>query len=258
MATRGSRSNVTRATSLSAIRGESPPLHNAILLALSPKQRRIVMSRLEFMELPARMILTEADQPIEYCYFLNGGVASVIRVMSDGKSVEIGLVGKEGFIGLPRMVGLKTSPTRAVVQIAGAAYRLPARQLRGVLAQCPRLAAELHRYAHELSIQAIYIAACNRLHEVDRQLARWLVMAHDRLEQPTVPLTQEVISRALGSRRATVTEAAGMLQRNGLITYTRGRLTIRNRQGLEAATCECYQGMSRQLRKWRHESRNGA
>jgi len=257
MATKGKSAGVSRAARPPTIRHERPSLQNAILLAMSRKERRIVLSRLEFVELPARMILTEAGRPIEFFYFLNSGVASIIRVMSNGKSVEIGLIGKEGFIGLPLIVGLKTSPTRAIVQIGGSGYRMPARKLRAVLAECPGLAQLLHRYAHELSIQAIYIAACNRLHEVDRQLARWLVMAHDRLEQPTVPLTQELISHTLGSRRASITEAAGVLQRNGLITYTRGQLTIKNRRGLEQASCECYQGMNRQLKKWRRESQRG-
>ena len=258
MARTSSRAYVTRAAKPGAAGRESHRLRNVLLLALSRKERRLVMSRLEFVELPARLILTQADRPMDFCYFLNSGVASIIRVMSNGKGVEIGLIGKEGFIGLPLIVGLKTSPTRAIVQIGGSGYRMPARQLKAVLRECPRLAQLLHRYAHELSIQAIYIAACNRLHEVDRQLARWLVMAHDRIEQPTVPLTQESISHTLGSRRATITEAAGSLQRNGLITYTRGQLTIKNRPGLEAASCECYQGINRQLKKWRRESGRGA
>jgi CRP-like cAMP-binding protein len=233
-------------------------MQNAILRALPRKELRVLQPRLEAVNLPAGMILADTGEPIEYCYFPNSGVTSKLRVMSNGKSVEIGLTGKEGFIGIPLIVGHRSSATRDIVQIAGTGYRIAARHVRGVLARCPHFQRLLHRYAHEFSIQAMQIAACNRLHEVDRQLARWLLMTQDRMQQPTVPLTQELISYLLGSRRATVTEAAGILQKNGLITYSRGRLTIENRQGLEAASCECYQGMNRQLKKWRNEYERGA
>ncbi len=232
-------------------------LQNLILLALPARERAVILDKAELVDLPARSVLTEMDRVIEHCYFMNRGVASIIRILSHGKSVEVGLTGKEGFVGLPVIAGFKTSPTRAIIQIAGSGYRLHVREFRRAMAVCPKLVLALHRYSQELSVQAIQIAACNRLHEVDQRLARWLLMTHDRMGESTFTLTQEFISHMLGSRRASVTVAAGILQRDGLINYTRGRVTVKDRPGLEAAACECYAGISHQLKRWRAESRNG-
>ena len=211
---------------------EAEASENEILLGLPRKERALILSKSEFLLLPARTILTEMSEPIEFCYFLNGGVISIIHVMTDGKSVEVGLTGKEGFVGLPLVVGYRTSPTRAIVQIDATGYKIRAQDLKNSLSSCPKLKESLHRYSQELSIQAIQIAACNRLHEVDERLARWLLMSQDRVGQSTFPLTQEFISHMLGTRRASVTVAAGILQKAGLITYTRGRVTIENRSDL--------------------------
>ena len=235
--------------------GESRNLENDILLGLPRKERALILSKSEFLALSARTVLTERSEPIEFCYFLNGGVVSIIHVMTDGKSVEVGLTGKEGFVGLPLVVGYSTSPTRAVVQIDANGYKIRAQDLKNCLNSCPELRESLHRYSQELSIQAIQIAACNRLHEVDERLARWLLMSQDRVGQSTFPLTQEFISHMLGTRRASVTVAAGILQKAGLITYTRGRVTIENRAGLESASCECYEEINRQIESWQKESR---
>jgi CRP-like cAMP-binding protein len=213
------------------------------------------LSKAQLVELPAHTILNEMSQPIEFGYFLNSGVVSIINVLSDGKSVEVGLTGKEGFVGLPLIAGHTSSATRAIVQIAGDAYKIRAQDLKNILKKCPALAQALQRYAHELSVQAIQIAACNRLHEVDERLARWLLMSHDRVSATTFPLTQEFISHMLGTRRASVTVAAGILQKAGLITYTRGQVTIVDRAGLEAASCECYERMNQQIERWRSEAR---
>jgi CRP-like cAMP-binding protein len=230
-------------------------IQNAILLGLPRRERTVVLSKSEFVRLPARAILTERSEPIEFCYFLNGGVISIIHVMSDDKSVEVGLTGKEGFVGLPLLVGYKTSPTRAIVQIGASAHRISAQNLKGALRNCPRLEEALHRYSQELSIQAIQIAACNRLHEVDERLARWLLMSQDRVGESTFPLTQEFISHMLGTRRASVTVAAGILQKAGLINYSRGQVTIEDRAGLESAACECYEGINHQIERWHKDSR---
>jgi CRP-like cAMP-binding protein len=232
-----------------------PTLQNEILLALPRKERAAVLSKSEYVNLPARTILNESSAAIEDCYFMNSGVASIIRVMSDGKSVEIGLTGREGFVGLPILVGYSTSPTRAVIQIAGAGYKIRARDLNGATRNGSRLAVSLQRYAQELSVQAIQIAACNRLHAVDRRLARWLLMSQDRVGESTFPLTQDFISHMLGTRRASVTVAAGILQKRGLISYTRGQVTIKDRAGMESAACECYEGINRQVERWRKDAR---
>lgn len=233
--------------------GGSGAVENKILLGLPRKERALILSKSEYLSFPAHTLLTEMSEAIEFCYFLNGGVVSIIHVMTDGKSVEVGLTGKEGFVGLPLIVGYSTSPTRAIVQIEAAGYKIGARDLKNILSACPKLKEGLHRYSQELSVQAIQIAACNRLHEVDERLARWLLMSQDRVGKSTFPLTQEFISHMLGTRRASVTVAAGILQKAGLITYTRGKVTIENRAGLKSASCECYEAINRQIESWQKE-----
>jgi CRP-like cAMP-binding protein len=230
-------------------------IKNAILFSLPRKEREAILAKAEFVQLPARTILTEMSRPIEFSHFLNSGVVSIIRVMTDGKSVEVGLTGKEGFVGLPLIVGYRTSPTRAIIQIAASSFRIRSQDLKRLLGNSPMLKNALHRYSQELSIQAIQIAACNRLHEVDERLARWLLMTQDRMGESTFLLTQEFISHMLGTRRASVTVAAGILQKAGLITYRRGRVTIDDRTRLESAACECYGGINKQLEEWHEESR---
>ncbi len=233
----------------------SPASENEILLSLPRKERDLLASKAKLVHLPARTLLSEMGAPITFCYFLNSGVASIIHVMTDGKSVEVGLTGREGFVGLPLIVGYATSPTRAIIQIEATGYEISAPDLKNILRKCPKLLENLHRYAQELAIQAIQIAACNRLHEVDERLARWLLMSQDRVGQSTFPLTQEFISHMLGTRRASVTVAAGILQKAGLITYSRGQVTIENRPGLESASCECYEGITGQIQKWKEDLR---
>jgi CRP-like cAMP-binding protein len=237
------------------VNGESQSIQNAILLGVPRKERTLILSKSEFVQLPARTILTEMAKPIEFCYFLNSGVVSIIHVMTDGKSVEVGLTGKEGFVGLPLIVGYGASPTRAIIQITASGYKMRARDLKSALGKCPRLKEALQRYSQELSIQAIQVAACNRLHEVDERLARWLLMSQDRVGESTFLLTQEFISHMLGTRRASVTVAAGILQKAGLITYSRGQVTIEDRAGLESASCECYEGISQKIGRWHSDSR---
>jgi CRP-like cAMP-binding protein len=255
MAHKVQRFGVQLAVSRPAADGKSHPIQNAILLGLPRKERNLIISKSKFVQLPARTILSEMGDPIEVCYFLNSGVVSIIHVMTDGKSVEVGLTGKEGFVGLPLIVGYGASPTRAIIQIAASGYKMRARDLKSALGKCPRLREALQRYSQELSIQAIQVAACNRLHEVDERLARWLLMSQDRVGESTFLLTQEFISHMLGTRRASVTVAAGILQKAGLITYSRGQVTIEDRVGLESAACECYEGISQKIERWRSDSR---
>ncbi len=238
-----------------SVNGGRQTIQNKILLGLPRKERALVLAKSEFVELPAKTILNEMGETIEYCYFPHGGVISIIRLMKDRKSVEVGLAGLEGFVGLPLIVGYTSSPTRAIVQIAASGYRMRAADVKKVLRNCPNLMESLQRYSQELSIQAIQIAACNRLHEVDQRLARWLLMSQDRVGASTFSLTQEFISHMLGTRRASVTVAAGILQERGLIKYTRGLVNIRDRAGLEAASCECYEGINQQIGRWRKDSR---
>lgn len=229
-------------------------IQNKILLSLPADECSTIVSKMKIVELPARLILNEIARPITSAYFLNSGVASIINVVSGGKSVEVGLTGNEGFIGLPLIVGFLTSPTRAVIQIGASGFKISAVDLKATLPACPVLEKNLQRYSQELAFQAVQIAACNRLHEVDRRLARWLLMTQDRVNESKFLLTQEFLSHMLGTRRASVTVAAGTLQKRGLITYKRGQVIIENRAGLEKASCECYRMIIQQMQSWRNDA----
>ena len=229
--------------------------HNKILLGLPAKEAEVVFALLEFVVLPINTILHDVSEPIKFAYFINEGLASIVNVMADGKSVEVGLTGKEGFTGTPLLAGLRSSFTRAITQIAGSAFRIKSAELVALLPDCPKLDMALNRFVQELAMQSSQVAACNRLHEVEERLARWLLMCQDRIGGNQVPLTQEFLAHMLGTRRASVTVAAGILQKAGLITYHRGLVKIESRSMLEDAVCECYGAMSQQLQTWQKESK---
>jgi CRP-like cAMP-binding protein len=238
----------------SSVDGVVPAIQNSILLDLPPRERCAIISKLAFVDLPVRTILNETAAPIKSCYFVNSGLVSIVKVMADGKSVEVGLTGGEGFVGLPLIVGYGSSGTRAIVQIAASAFRISARNMKAALRDCPKLEKSLQRYAQELAIQSAQIAACNRLHEVEERLARWLLMSVDRVGGSSFALTQEFVSHMLGTRRASVTVAAGILQKAGLITYKRGLVKIEDRRRLEEASCECYKVIRRQIESWQRST----
>lgn len=177
----------------------------------------------------------------------------MLSVFPDGKSVEVGLVGKEGFVGLPLVAGLKTSPVRANVQIEGTAFRIDSDGLAECLRQCPSLMQRLVLFSQIMTMQIAQIAACNRVHAVDERLARWLLMCADRAGNHCLPLTQDLLGQMLGTRRASVTIAAGVLQKAGFIEYRRGEVEIVDRGKLEETTCICYEIICRQIEKWRGE-----
>jgi CRP-like cAMP-binding protein len=183
-------------------------------------------------------------------YFRDSGMISILSVFPDGKSVEVGLVGDEGFAGLPLIAGFHGAATRGVVQIEGSAFRVGADALVELLGQCPTLDQKLQQRSHILTMEVMQIAACNRLHDVEERLARWLLMCADRVHTESLPLTQELLAQMLGTRRSSVTIAAGVLQKAGMIAYTRGDVQIVNRASLEEAACDCYQLMQRQLKAW--------
>jgi CRP-like cAMP-binding protein len=227
---------------------------NKILRKLPREEFNAVFQRLENIDLPLRTVLNETGKPIEHGYFMTGGLASILTILADGKSIEVGLTGWEGFVGVPLIAGFKSSPTRVIAQIAGSAYKISAKDLVRCLKTCPVLEKSLQQYAQELALQASQVAACNRLHNVSQRLARWLLMSHDRVGGEMVRLTQEFLAHMLGTRRASVTVAAGMLQKAGLIKYTRGEVNIENRKELEDAACECYATIVRQSQVWRSEA----
>ena len=229
-------------------------LANQILLELPRNVSNNLIGKAQLVKLPIHSVLNEVNEPIQYLYFINSGLASVLSVLQDGKSVEVGLTGREGFVGVSVVAGFMTSPTRVIMQIEGAGYRIQAKDLQAALKTSPLLEKSLLRYSQELALQAFQIAACNRVHEVDERLARWLLMSQDRIGGSMIPLTQEFLAHMLGTRRASVTVAAGMLQKAGLISYVRGQLKIEDRERLEHASCECYATLMRQLGAWKSES----
>lgn len=166
----------------------------------------------------------------------------------------MGLIGNEGFVGMPLVAGFRTATTRAVVQIDASVYRLDGEVLTEILRRCPTLEKRLHQFSQVMTMQVTQIAACNRLHEVEERLARWLLMSADRMESKMVPLTQELLAQMLGTRRSSVTVSAGILQKAGLIAYARGNVRIVDRPGLEEAACECYEIMQRHIKDWKSES----
>jgi CRP-like cAMP-binding protein len=233
--------------------GDGNHVQNRILLGLSSKDSDILFPKLELVRLKLHQVLHEAGETIKSGYFVNTGLMSVLAVQPDGKSVEVGLIGKEGFIGLPLLVGYRTSPTRIVTQGDGTAYRCDGDALKEIARRCPELEQELHRYGQRFAMQTTQIAACNRLHDVEERLARWILMSQDRVGSDELPLTQEFLSQMLGTRRSSVTVAAGILQKAGLISHTRGSVTILNRQKLEEAACDCYGIVQQQLKDWEAE-----
>jgi CRP-like cAMP-binding protein len=237
-----------------SVDGEGKSVCNEILLGLSREVRDDVLSELEFVRLDLHHVLHEPGETIKSGYFVNSGLISVLAVQPDGKSVEVGLIGKEGFVGLPLIVGYRTSPTRTISQGDGSAFQCDAGMLAKFVGKYPELGKRIHRFGQKLAMQSTQIAACNRLHDVEERLARWIAMSQDRILSDTLPLTQEFLGQMLGTRRSSVTVAAGMLQKAGLISYTRGSVTILNRQRLQEAACECYGIVQRQLKEWDTET----
>ena len=219
---------------------------NRIVLGLPDDEYRRLRIHLEFLELPHHFSLHEPGRKIEYAYFLNRGLASIVVSMRNGKDVEAGVTGCEGFVGTPFIANLQRSPLREQMQIAGEGFRVNVQILKKILTQSPLLQLSLTRYAIIQSLQIAQTAACNRLHEVGRRLARWLLLAQDRLGASTLPITHDFLATMLGTDRPSVSLAAAKLQRKKLVEYRRGVVTVRNRKRLEAASCECY-GVIRQF-----------
>jgi CRP-like cAMP-binding protein len=192
------------------------------------------------VELPSHRILHEAHEILQYAYFPNDGLLSLVVVFAEGKTVEAGIVGKEGVVGLPALAGLSRSPLREVVQITGEGLRVEVSTLRGMLATTPQLRYQLERFSVFLGLQVAQTAGCNRLHGVEQRLARWLLMAQDRVSTESLPITHDFLSTMLGTDRPSVSLAAGELQRVKVIEYNRGSVKIVNRVELERMSCECY------------------
>jgi CRP-like cAMP-binding protein len=218
-------------------------VQNGILLAIPQEEFHAVRPYLEAVRLNTSEVVQDAAEKIEYAFFLNSGLVSLLVVTTDARSVEVGVVGKDGFVGAPLTAGLRQASQRAMIQIAGDAYRIKSHALQEVLAEAPVLRRQMNRYVVVQGLQVAQLAACNRLHEIEQRLARWLLMTQDRIGGDSIPITHDLLAQMLGSGRPSVTVAAGMLQRSGAIEYTRGAVKILNRRGLEAAACECYEAI---------------
>jgi CRP-like cAMP-binding protein len=211
---------------------------NRILAALP----RAELNRLTSHLSPATFELRKKllDGRMNYAYFLEEGLASVVVTAENGKTVEIGVVGKEGVVGIPILLGAGRVPGSTFIQIEGSGFRIKAARLKEEFERAGALRQILQKYLQAFLIQTAQTGVCNRLHNVQQRLARWLLSCHDRAEGDRVPLTQEFLGDMLGAPRTTVTLAAGILQEAGVIAYRRGNLTIKNRKKLENVACECY------------------
>lgn len=216
------------------------PTSNQLLAALPHEELTRWRSQLELVELPLGHVLYKSGIPMSHVHFPSTAIVSLLYVTESGESAEIAVVGKEGVVGISLFMGGETTPNRAVVQSAGVGYQLKA---EAVKAEFNRSAAVRHlmlRYTQALITQMAQTAVCNRLHSIDQQLCKWLLMSLDRLQGNELTMTQELIANMLGVRREGVTEAALKLQRAGLISYTRGHIKVLDRPRLELRTCECY------------------
>lgn len=214
---------------------------NQILAALPSSEYQRIATHLKPINLIAGEILLEPNEAIEKVYFPQRAMISLVSIMMDGSTTEIGLIGNEGMIGLPVVLGGNSTTSRTIVQVAGTALEISAEMVRQEFDRGEQLHKLLLLYTQALLTQVSQSAACNRQHNIEARLARWLLSVQDCILQDELPLTQEFIANMLGTRRSGVTVAAGMLQQGGMIRYSRGRITILDQQGLEATACECYQ-----------------
>ena len=213
---------------------------NLLLCALPEGHRQHLLPLLEPVTFSLGEVLYEPGERIRYCYFPTSSVISLLYSMEDGSTAEMGLVGNEGVLGVAAFLGGESACSRALVPVAGHAFRLPAQQLQNEFATAGPLQHILLRYTLALLTQISQTAVCNRLHNIEQRLCRWLLLCHDRKNHAELLMTQELIANMLGGRRESVTVAAGHLQDAGLIHYCRGRIRILDRPGLESNACECY------------------
>jgi CRP-like cAMP-binding protein len=234
----GKRSRVVQSGERTNTHGK--PVSSLILLSISDSDYSSLRPHLEYVSLPNHLVLHEAGGKLEFAYFPNRGLISLVVVMKDGRTAEAGIVGNEGFTGTLAAVGLSRSPLHAVVQITGDGFRVAVGALQNALESAPHLQLMLSRYAAIRGMQVAQTAACNRLHDIGQRLARWLLMTQDRVDSGSLPITHDFLATMLGTDRPSVSEAAGVLQKKKLIEYARGAVKIVNRKKLENSACECY------------------
>jgi len=226
--------------------GSHDPQQNHLLAALAPAERERIFPHLQLVEMPLGKVLYESGDVLRHVYFPTDSIVSLLYVLADGASAEISVVGNEGLIGIALFMGGETTPSRAIVQSAGYAYRLAGQLLKDEFHRNGPLQLLLLRYTQALITQMAQTAVCNRHHSVDQQLCRWLLLSLDRLPSNQLVMTQELIANMLGVRREGVTEAAGKLDKLGAIRYARGHITVLDRPRLEHLCCECYAVVKRE------------
>jgi len=218
----------------------SNPEQNHLLAALTPAERARIYPHLQLVPLPLGKVIYESGDVMGHVYFPTDSIVSLLYVLADGASAEISVVGNEGLVGITLFMGGETTPSQAIVQSAGSAYRLIGQLIKEEFHRNGGMQLLLLRYTQTLIMQMAQTAVCNRHHSVDQQLCRWLLLSLDRLNSSTLTMTQELIANMLGVRREGVTDAAGKLQKLGAIQYARGRITVLDRPQLELLCCECY------------------
>jgi len=228
---------------------ERRPSENHLLAVLSDADWARVQPQpqLTLIDMPLGQVVYESGDRLDHVYFPTSSIVSLLYVMEDGASAEIAIVGNEGLVGIALFMGGETTPSRAIVQSAGRAYRLPAAILKEEFRRGGALQRLLLRYTQALITQMAQTAVCNRHHSIDQQLCRWLLLSIDRLASNELEMTQDLIANMLGVRRAGVTEAALKLQDAGLIRYSHGHIELLNREGLEQRVCECYGVVKREF-----------
>jgi CRP-like cAMP-binding protein len=219
---------------------EGKHVTNKVLLAAPDNEYELMRPDLTYIDLPHHLSLHEPTQNIEFVYFPNRGMVSQVVVTKDGRTVEVGVVGKEGFVGAGLAVGLTRSSVREVIQIAGDGFRMKGNALERILRSAPQLQVLLNRHTGLQGMQVAQTAACNRLHDIQQRLSRWLLMTQDRVGSALLPITHDFIATMMGTDRSTVSLAALLMQKNGIIDYIRGAVKIVNRRKLEKSACECY------------------
>jgi CRP-like cAMP-binding protein len=215
-------------------------IENNLLAGLSRRVDRRFLAGLEPVTLTHGEVLCEPGQVIRHVYFPGTSHVALLALVDDRLALEVGLIGREGMVGTPVVLGVPLSPVRAQVQGSGTALRIASARFRSEFRRIRSLQRELYRYTYALMVQASQTAACNRFHVLEMRLARWLLMTHDRAGSDEFHMTHEFLGYLLGVRRVGITRAAQSLQSSGLIRYSRGDITVTNRKGLEAAACECY------------------
>jgi CRP-like cAMP-binding protein len=223
------------------------PGENRLLSSLPRDEHRRLRPHLEKVSLPLKNILYEANGPIPHVFFPLNGVVSLVIIMEGGFTLELSTIGNEGMVGTPVFLGAESSPTRAISQVPGEALRMDTKIFQEEMKLGASLYGLVQRYTQAMINQISQSTVCNHRHSVEKRMCRWLLMSHDRVGVNQFPLTQEFLAQMLGVRRPTVTTVAGILQKAGLITYHRGKISILDRKGLEAASCECYEVVAKEL-----------